>query len=155
MILVIDNYDSFTYNLVQELLRAEAEVEVIRNDQLSVDEVLARRPEGVLVSPGPGKPADAGICPELVSRRCDLPILGVCLGHQVMGEVFGGTVGPAPELVHGKTSAIEHEGGALYKGVASPFEATRYHSLTVLPDTLPAPLIAESWTVEDLSLIHI
>ena len=146
MILVIDNYDSFTYNLVQELLVAGARVEVVRNDQASVDDLLARKPAGLVISPGPGRPEEAGVCPELVERRAPIPLLGVCLGHQVLGHVFGARVERATELLHGKTSAIEHDGRELFAGLPQPFEATRYHSLTVVPETLPAELEALAWT---------
>ena len=146
MILVIDNYDSFTYNLVQELLVAGAEVEVVRNDQASVDDLLARKPAGLLISPGPGRPEEAGVCPELVERRVPIPLLGVCLGHQDLGHVFGARVARATELLHGKTSAIEHDGRELFAGLPQPFEATRYHSLTVVPESLPDELEALAWT---------
>jgi anthranilate synthase/aminodeoxychorismate synthase-like glutamine amidotransferase len=146
MILMIDNYDSFTYNLVQELLATGIEVDVVRNDEASVDELLAREPEGIVISPGPGRPEGAGVCPELVSRRPRLPLLGVCLGHQVLGHVFGATVERAPELVHGKTSEIRHDGRGLFSGLPNPFAATRYHSLTVVPESLPEELEPLAWT---------
>jgi len=148
MILVIDNYDSFTFNLVQELLAAEVEVSVVRNDQQSVDEMLAGEPEGIIISPGPGRPEEAGLCPELVGRRPQLPLLGVCLGHQVLAHVCGARVERAPELVHGKTSAVEHQGVGIFAGLPNPFEATRYHSLTVAPDSLPAELEPVAWTAD-------
>jgi len=143
---MIDNYDSFTYNLVQELWIAGVEVDVVRNDEVSVDELLAREPDGIVISPGPGRPEDAGVCPELVARRPVLPLLGVCLGHQVLGHVFGATVGRAPELVHGKTSEIRHDGRGLFSGLPNPFAATRYHSLTVAPESLPEELEPLAWT---------
>jgi len=149
MILMIDNYDSFTYNLVQELLIAGAEVEVVRNDQESVDELLARRPAGIVISPGPGRPEEAGVCPELVSRRPEMPLLGVCLGHQVLGHVFGARVERASHLLHGKTSWIEHEGQDVFAGLPRPFEATRYHSLTVEPASVPDELEPLAWTADD------
>jgi anthranilate synthase component II len=146
MILMIDNYDSFTYNLVQELWMAGAEVEVVRNDEATVDELLARRPEGVVISPGPGRPEESGICPDLVARRAPIPLLGVCLGHQVIGHVFGARVEVAAEPRHGKTSDIEHEGRELFAGLPNPFAATRYHSLVVAPDSLPRELEPLAWT---------
>ena len=146
MILMIDNYDSFTYNLVQELLVAGAEVEVVRNDEASAQELLARQPAGIVISPGPGRPEEAGVCPELVSRRAPIPTLGVCLGHQVMAHVFGARVEQAAELLHGKTSWIEHEDRGVFAGLPQPFEATRYHSLTVVPESLPDELEPLAWT---------
>ena len=146
MILMIDNYDSFTYNLVQELLMAGAEVEVVRNDEDSVSGLLGRGAHGIVISPGPGRPEDAGVCPELVASRPRVPLLGVCLGHQVLAHVFGGTVERAPELVHGKTSAIRHDGQGLFSGLPTPFTATRYHSLTVAPDSLPDDLEPAAWS---------
>jgi len=140
MLLIIDNYDSFTYNLVQYLGELGAEIEVHRNDQITVEEIAARRPDQIVISPGPGDPNDAGISKEVIRQLGPrIPTLGVCLGHQCMGEVFGGKVVRAPRLMHGKTSPVYHYGGGLFTGVPSPFEATRYHSLIVeepLPDTL-------------------
>ena len=140
MILVIDNYDSFTYNLVH-LVAAEAEVRVVRNDEVTVDEVRALAPAGVLISPGPGRPADAGVSEALVRELgATTPVLGVCLGHQAIGEVFGGRVVHAAELMHGKTSRVQHDGRTVFQGVEPDFVATRYHSLVVdrasLPDVL-------------------
>jgi anthranilate synthase/aminodeoxychorismate synthase-like glutamine amidotransferase len=140
-VLLVDNYDSFTYNLVQ-LLRGDGhQVEVVRNDARSADALLAGGAEAVVLSPGPGRPEEAGVCVELLRRRAPLAVLGVCLGHQALGVAFGATVGRAPRLMHGKTSEITHDGGALFAGVPSPFVATRYHSLEVrdLPGEL-APL---------------
>jgi para-aminobenzoate synthetase component 2 len=148
MILMIDNYDSFTFNLVQELLKAGAEVEVVRNDERAVDALLAAPWQGIVISPGPGRPEEAGVCPELVARRPQVPLLGVCLGHQVMGHVFGGRVERAPELVHGKTSDIHHEGVDVFAGLPDPFVATRYHSLAIVPDSLPAELEPLAWTAD-------
>jgi anthranilate synthase/aminodeoxychorismate synthase-like glutamine amidotransferase len=146
MILVIDNYDSFTYNLVQLLAAAGVEYEVVRNDAASVDDLLARRPAGILLSPGPGRPEEAGVCLPLLDRRPAIPIFGVCLGHQALGASFGAEVGRAPVLMHGKTSAIRHDGRGLFAGVPNPFEATRYHSLEVREATLPPELEACAWS---------
>jgi len=137
MILMVDNYDSFTYNLVQILASEGAEIEVVRNDAATVDELLGRRPAGIVLSPGPGRPEGAGICLELLGRRPEIPLLGVCLGHQAMGAVFGAQVVRAPELMHGKTSMVRHDGREIFEGLPDPFEATRYHSLVVDPETLP------------------
>ena len=147
MIAVIDNYDSFTYNLVQYLGTLGAQIEVHRNDAIAVDE-LARHPlEGVVISPGPGQPKDAGITEDVIRRFSGkLPVLGVCLGHQALGEVFGGKVVRAPRLMHGKTSPILHKGRGLFAGLDNPFEATRYHSLIVERETLPDVLEIVAWT---------
>ena len=140
MVLVLDNYDSFTYNLVH-LLAREAEVEVVRNDALTVADVAERKPEGVLISPGPGRPEDAGISMDVIRELAgQVPILGVCLGHQAIGAVYGGRVVHAPSLMHGKTSEVFHGGSPLYEGVSDPFTATRYHSLVVDRATLPDAL---------------
>ncbi len=146
MILMIDNYDSFTYNLVQLLAGAGAEVAVVRNDVETVEELLARRPAGVVLSPGPGRPEDAGVCLDLLRARPRLPLLGVCLGHQALGVAFGAVVERAPHLMHGKTSAITHGGDGLLAGLPSPFEATRYHSLEVRAATLPPELAPAAWS---------
>ncbi|MDQ1423441.1 MAG: anthranilate synthase component [Acidimicrobiaceae bacterium] len=136
--LVIDNYDSFVYNLVQYLGELGAEPMVYRNDALSVDDAVALDPDAVLLSPGPGRPENAGIVPELIARMAgQCPMLGVCLGHQAIGQVFGGVVGAAPELMHGKTSFVHHRGQGVFAGLPEPFEATRYHSLVVERDGLP------------------
>jgi anthranilate synthase/aminodeoxychorismate synthase-like glutamine amidotransferase len=140
MILVIDNYDSFTYNLVQILSTLDEDVRVVRNDTLSVDAVLASKPDRLVVSPGPGRPEDAGITCELVRRNETIPLLGVCLGHQALGAVFGGTISRAPVLMHGKTSEITHDGRGLFEGLPNPFTATRYHSLVVEKDSVPGAL---------------
>jgi anthranilate synthase/aminodeoxychorismate synthase-like glutamine amidotransferase len=141
MLLTIDNYDSFTYNLVQYLGELGAELEVYRNDAITVDEVERLAPAGIVVSPGPGTPADAGVSMPVI-RRCAerIPILGVCLGHQAIGEVFGGVVERGPVPVHGKTALIHHDGRGVFAGLPSPFEATRYHSLVVRRAGLPACL---------------
>jgi anthranilate synthase/aminodeoxychorismate synthase-like glutamine amidotransferase len=141
MVLVLDNYDSFTYNLVQYLGELGAEVEVRRNDQVTVDEVEAMRPERVVISPGPCTPQEAGISIELVRRMAGkVPVLGVCLGHQSIGAAFGGRVVRAPNLMHGKTSVVEHDGRTIFRGLKSPMTATRYHSLIVAEANLPAEL---------------
>ncbi len=143
MILVVDNYDSFTFNLVQYLLELGAEVEVHRHDDdavASVDAVRSRAPRGVLLGPGPGRPADAGITPTLARGELGLPVLGVCLGHQAIGEAFGGRIVHAQRLMHGRTSPVEHDGRGVFRGLPSPFTATRYHSLVVEDATLPASL---------------
>jgi len=145
MILMIDNYDSFTYNLVQVLAGAGAQVEVVRNDAESVKALLARGPEGIVLSPGPGRPEDAGVCLDLLRQQPQVPLLGVCLGHQALGVAFGATVDRAPRLMHGKTSPIRHEDLGIFAGLPNPFEATRYHSLEVKEGTLPAELEPLAW----------
>lgn len=141
MVLVVDNYDSFTYNLVQYLAELGAEVEVRRNDEVTVDEVEAMRPERILISPGPCTPRQAGISVALIRRMAgQVPILGVCLGHQAIGEAFGGKVVRAKQLMHGKTSQIEHDGRTIFSGMPSPITATRYHSLIVSDSKLPKEL---------------
>jgi anthranilate synthase/aminodeoxychorismate synthase-like glutamine amidotransferase len=141
MILVLDNYDSFTYNLVQYLGEMGARMRVARNDALTTDDVLALAPEGIVISPGPGNPDGAGISLELIRRfHARVPILGVCLGHQAIGQAFGGTVARARRQMHGKTSPITHDGRGLFRGLPPGFEATRYHSLVVLETGLPADL---------------
>jgi anthranilate phosphoribosyltransferase len=148
MILVIDNYDSFTYNLVH-LVAAEAEVRVVRNDALTVAEARALAPAGVLISPGPGRPADAGVSEALIRELGPtVPVFGVCLGHQAIGEVFGGHVVHAPTLMHGKTSRVRHDGRSVFEGVPADFEATRYHSLCVDPATIPDELEVSAWSAD-------
>ncbi len=138
MIIVIDNYDSFTYNLVHLVGAHTTDIEVIRNDVLTVDEVLAKEPTGLLISPGPGRPEDAGITKALIERAGPhIPLLGVCLGHQSIGEVFGAKVDYAPALMHGKTSKIYHNGASIFEGIEDGFTATRYHSLIVNRDSIP------------------
>ena len=147
MILVIDNYDSFTYNLVHYLNELGAETVVYRNDALSVGDALGLRPEAVVLSPGPCTPNEAGICLGLIGAApADLPILGVCLGHQAIGQALGGKVVRAKTLMHGKTSPIHHVGRGLFAGLSNPFTATRYHSLSVAEETLPAELEVTAWT---------
>jgi anthranilate synthase component 2 len=138
MLLLIDNYDSFTYNLVHYLGELGAEVEIYRNDALSADDALALNPRGIVLSPGPCDPDRAGICLELIEKNTGgIPLLGVCLGHQAIGQAFGGKVVRAPSLMHGKTSDIQHSGDGLFEGVPTPFSATRYHSLVVERQSLP------------------
>ena len=149
MILMIDNYDSFTYNLVQVLAGAGAEVEVVRNDAATVDALLARGPEGIVLSPGPGRPEDAGVCLELLRRRARVPLLGVCLGHQALGLAFGATVDRAPKLMHGKTSPVRHRDLGVFADLPNPFEATRYHSLVIQPGTLGAEFEVVARTDQD------
>ncbi len=151
MILVIDNYDSFTYNLVHYLLELEVEVRVERNDALSASAALALRPAAVLLSPGPCTPNEAGICLDLIAAAADtgLPLLGVCLGHQAIGQAFGGEVVRAAKVMHGKTSAITHDATGVFAGLPSPFTATRYHSLLVEPGTLPADLLANAHVADE------
>ncbi|MHB1604953.1 MAG: anthranilate synthase component II [Leptospirales bacterium] len=146
-LLMIDNYDSFTYNLVQYFWELGSEVDVVRNDQISCTEIRQRGYEGIILSPGPGDPSQSGVCRDVVRELSGVvPILGVCLGHQVIGEIFGGDVVRAGRLMHGKTSMIHHEGGSLFEGIANPFEATRYHSLVVDPKSLPDLLKVTAWT---------
>jgi anthranilate synthase component II len=147
MILVIDNYDSFTYNLVHYLNELGAETHVVRNDAIGVDEALGLKPEAVLLSPGPCTPNEAGVCLDLLSRADPaLPILGVCLGHQVIGQAYGGAVVRAQALMHGKTSQVRHNGQGVFKGLKNPFTATRYHSLSVRKEDLPPDLEVTAWT---------
>ncbi len=141
VLVVIDNYDSFTYNLVQYLGELGAHLQVFRNDQLSVADLRQMQPEAVVISPGPGRPEDAGISLELIRELGpELPILGVCLGHQCIGQVYGGQIVRAPELMHGKTSQIYHRGMGVFEGLSQPFTATRYHSLVIEPSTCPDEL---------------
>ncbi|MPZ97749.1 MAG: anthranilate/aminodeoxychorismate synthase component II [Dehalococcoidia bacterium] len=141
MLLLIDNYDSFTFNLYQYLSELGAEVEVHRNDEVTVEDCLAMRPERVVISPGPCSPKEAGISGDLVHAfEGRAPLLGVCLGHQCIGEAYGGTVGYAGEIMHGKTSMVEHDGKGVFDGLPNPFEAIRYHSLAIAPETVPADL---------------
>ena len=145
MLVMIDNYDSFTYNLVQALSSQGAEVRVFRNDAITVDEVAAMKPDGIVISPGPCTPKEAGISVAVVKRLSGkLPILGVCLGHQSIGVAFGATVSNAKRIMHGKVSTIRHEKTDLYRGVKDPFPAGRYHSLAVIESTLPAELVADA-----------
>ena len=147
MILVVDNYDSFTWNLVHYLAELGAETRVVRNDALTAAEAFALRPEAILLSPGPCSPNEAGICLDVITTAPDdMPIFGVCLGHQAMGQAFGGDVVRAKQLMHGKTSPIHHDGRSVFDGLPSPFTATRYHSLAVDRATLPNVLQVTAWT---------
>src|SRR5579884_2456031 len=147
MLLLIDNYDSFTYNLYQFLCELGAEVEVVRNDETTLDEIARARPERIVISPGPCTPNEAGISVPLVRRFAGVvPILGVCLGHQCIGEAFGGTVEGAGEIRHGKLSAVSHDGKGVFAGLPSPFQAIRYHSLAIRPDSVPEELEVTAWS---------
>jgi anthranilate synthase/aminodeoxychorismate synthase-like glutamine amidotransferase len=149
MILVLDNYDSFTYNLVQYLGEMGAEMVIFRNDQITLSEIEAMQPEKIVISPGPCTPKEAGISIDLIRKfGAQIPILGVCLGHQAIGEAFGGEVIRAPRLMHGKTSMIEHDGRAIYHQLPNPFEATRYHSLIIRRESMPDDLLITAWTQE-------
>jgi anthranilate synthase/aminodeoxychorismate synthase-like glutamine amidotransferase len=151
MILVIDNYDSFTYNLVQYLGELGADLEVVRNDQTTVESIERKIPERIVISPGPKTPSEAGICLEVIRAFAGrMPILGVCLGHQAIGQAFGGRVIRAPELMHGKTSEIRHDGKTIFQGLPNPFPATRYHSLIVERPSLPACLEISATTSDGL-----
>jgi anthranilate synthase component II len=150
MILMIDNYDSFTYNLVQYLGELGEDVRVFRNDQITVDEIAALEPEAIVISPGPCTPNEAGISLELLRKVSPrIPTLGVCLGHQAIGQAFGGQVVRARDVMHGKTSLIHHKGVGVFAGLPSPFRATRYHSLIVSRDRLPAEFEITAWTETD------
>ncbi|WP_017325412.1 aminodeoxychorismate/anthranilate synthase component II [Synechococcus sp. PCC 7336] len=151
MLLVIDNYDSFTYNIVQYLGELGAEVQVRRNDEIDLAAIRAFEPAGIAISPGPGRPDDAGISLEVIrTMAAELPILGVCLGHQSIGQAFGGKVVRAPELMHGKTSPIYHNNCGLFSGLPNPFTATRYHSLMVDRDSCPQVLEVTAWTEDGI-----
>ena len=151
MILLLDNYDSFTYNLAQYLGELGCQVEVHRNDRISVEQIAQRKPERIVISPGPCTPQEAGICVELVQKLAGkIPILGVCLGHQAIGAAFGGKIIRAPKLFHGKTSQIRHDGSGVFRGLPNPFTATRYHSLIVERKTLPAELQINAETDDDI-----
>jgi anthranilate synthase component 2 len=147
MILIVDNYDSFTYNLVQYLGELGAEMRVVRNDAVSVDDVAALRPERIVISPGPGTPDDAGVSLDVIRRfGATTPILGVCLGHQSIGQAYGATVARARTQMHGKTSEIRHQDTGVFAGLSNPFTATRYHSLVVLKDTVTPDLEVTAWS---------
>jgi anthranilate synthase/aminodeoxychorismate synthase-like glutamine amidotransferase len=158
MIIVIDNYDSFTYNLVQYLGELGAEIEVFRNDKISLRELESCHPEAIVISPGPGDPSDAGISQDVIrTLGKSIPTLGVCLGHQCIGQVFGGRVVRAPRLMHGKTSLIYHNDSDVFTGIPNPFEATRYHSLIVSQEEFPAELEITALTKEGeiMALRHV
>jgi len=147
MILMIDNYDSFTYNLVQYLGELGAEVETVRNDAVTVGDIAVMQPEGIVISPGPCTPNEAGICLELIrALGPTIPMLGVCLGHQCIGQAYGAEVVRAERIMHGKTSMIYHRSQGVFAGLPQPFEATRYHSLVLKPDTIPEDLSVMAWT---------
>lgn len=149
MLLMIDNYDSFTYNLVQYFGELGEEIEVFRNDKISIPEIEKLNPETLVISPGPGTPKDAGISLDLIDYfKGKIPILGVCLGHQCIGEAFGGKIVSAPRLMHGKTSLIHHGGKGVFQGLSNPFEATRYHSLIIEKESIPGCLEINAWTDE-------
>jgi anthranilate synthase component II len=161
LIIVIDNYDSFTYNLVQYLgelaqeLPVASDIRVYRNDAIDIETIKQLKPEGILISPGPGRPEDAGISLQLITDLgATIPILGVCLGHQSIGQVFGGKIVSAPVLMHGKTSAIYHQNLGVFAGIDSPFTATRYHSLVIEPETIPDTLEITAW-VEDGTIMGV
>ena len=161
MIIIIDNYDSFTYNLVQYLgelgeeFPVTGEIKVYRNDQISLEQIRQSRPDGVVISPGPGRPEDAGISLDLIRQMGPtLPILGVCLGHQTIGQVFGGDIVSAPELMHGKTSQVFHTGLGVFRGLDNPLTATRYHSLVIDRQTCPEVLEITAW-VEDGTIMGV
>ncbi|GJL81163.1 MAG: glutamine amidotransferase [marine bacterium B5-7] len=150
MLLMIDNYDSFTYNLVQYFGELGSQVNVFRNDQISIDEVESLTPERICISPGPCTPNEAGISVDLVSRfGSRIPLLGVCLGHQSIAQAYGGEIVRARTLMHGKTSMIHHDGSGVFKGLSNPFQATRYHSLVADRDALPDSLKINAWTDDD------
>ena len=149
MLLILDNYDSFTYNLVQYLGELGAEMSVHRNDRITLQEIEKMQPSKIVISPGPCTPKEAGISVDLIRKfGSQIPILGVCLGHQAIGEAFGGEVVRAPRLMHGKTSMIEHDGRGVYRGLPNPFEATRYHSLIIRRESMPKVLEITAWTEE-------
>jgi anthranilate synthase component 2 len=151
VVAVLDNYDSFTYNLVQYLGELGARVAVFRNDALSAAELAEREPAAVVISPGPGTPDDAGISLDVVRLMgAQTPLLGVCLGHQAIGQAYGGRVVRAPQVMHGKVSAVRHDGAGVFAGLPDPFEATRYHSLVVERDSLPGSLQVTAWTDDGL-----
>lgn len=156
MIVLIDNYDSFTYNLVQLMMSQGGDIRVFRNDEISVDEVVGMQPDGVVISPGPCTPKEAGISVELIQRMSgEVPLMGVCLGHQSICVAFGGEVGHAGSIMHGKTSPVFYEGAPLLKGMKNPFPAGRYHSLALVRESLPDCLVVDAWTEDgDVMGVH-
>lgn len=161
MLIVIDNYDSFTYNLVQYLgelavdFPVASDIRVFRNDKISIDEIRTLKPDGIVISPGPGRPEDAGISLDLIEELgASLPILGVCLGHQSIGQIFGGKIVSAPELMHGKTSQVSHNGVGVFRGIENPMTATRYHSLIIDRDSCPDVLEITAW-VDDGTIMGV
>ena len=151
MLLMIDNYDSFTFNVVQYLMELGEDVSVWRNDEISVDAIIEAAPEKIVISPGPCTPNEAGISLEVIERLAgSIPILGICLGHQSIGQAFGGHIIRAPKVMHGKLSAIHHSGVGVFEGLPSPYQATRYHSLVIDPSTLPESLEVTAWTEDEL-----
>ena len=156
MILVIDNYDSFTYNLVQYLGELGGDIRVRRNDQITVGEVEAMQPDQIVISPGPGRPEDAGVTVDVIRRfGPTIPLLGVCLGHQAIGLVYGGTVCRATAPMHGKTSSVEHDGMGVFAGISTPIQAGRYHSLVIAGDSVPADLEVSARTSEDGTIMGV
>ena len=150
MLLMIDNYDSFTFNVVQYLMELGEDVVVWRNDEISVDAIIEAAPEKIVISPGPCTPNEAGISLEVIERLAgSIPILGICLGHQSIGQAFGGHIIRAPKVMHGKLSAIHHSGVGVFEGLPSPYQATRYHSLVIDPSTLPESLEVTAWTEDE------
>lgn len=156
MLLVLDNYDSFTYNLAQYIGELGPVLEVVRNDQITLDDIAARKPEAIILGPGPGTPADAGITVPAIKRfGAEIPMLGVCLGHQAIGVAYGGEVIRAPRgVMHGKTSRIVHGGTGLFSGIESPVEVMRYHSLVIRPDSVPRELTVTATAADDATEIH-
>ncbi|MGH9163746.1 MAG: anthranilate synthase component II [Vicinamibacteraceae bacterium] len=154
MVLLLDNYDSFTFNLAQYLGELGADLHVARNDQITLDEIAALRPGHIVISPGPGRPEQAGITVDLIKRfAASVPMLGVCLGHQAMGYAFGGRVVPATRLMHGKTSVVAHDGEGVFRGLDRTFVAARYHSLVVSADDVPSALVVTARTVDDQTMM--
>lgn len=157
MIFIIDNYDSFTYNLVQYLGELGSSILVARNDKITLEEIEAMAPERIIISPGPGRPSDAGISKDVIKRfEGKVPILGVCLGHQCIGEVYGGRIVGGDKIMHGKVSEIFHTGKGIFKGIPSPFTATRYHSLIIEPESMPSALevVAKTKDEEIMGVMH-
>jgi anthranilate synthase component II len=156
MILMIDNYDSFTYNLVQYFGELKADMRVIRNDDMTVEQIKALKPAKIVISPGPGRPEDAGVSVDVIKKLSGhIPILGVCLGHQAIGYAYGAKIINAKRLMHGKTSMIEHKNQNIFKGLSHPFEATRYHSLVIDPKKVPECLEVTAWTTDDREIMGV